>query len=251
MKSTGHNGTGEEADLDSFRIALNKIYNEVVGSYQNTHNLIGQINIHLDNLRKKFVKSGIFTVDQSVGKNIVDWMINELEVCLFSDESLIIDENGFYADVIITKNAFISSYNWPQCKNRPTYLPQSYKEMYNKVSVLLFKSGIYNRYLFLNLIKFGIFDISILAADACNCVNITLAFHLLSITVNHDYYKALCIFIISYKCNANKLILNMLKDVTEMNLQSDKTIDYIINACKYKLKLNTVILTKKTKGYEL
>jgi hypothetical protein len=246
LNETGQIGDrlAENLDLDAFRISLNRMYESVILSYGNSSNLVLQINIHLDNLRKQFVKSGIFRADDTSARNFIDFLVNELEVCMYSDESIVINERGFYADFIVTKNAFISGHTWPDTIfERPIYWPNAYKQMYNKISVVLFNSQLINQMQFISLLKYGLMDISLLCKTTCNCVDLAVTFHVLALSVCLDYSKAISIFLINYQCDGNKLI----RDKLLKNGDSDnRTIDYLVRLCRFQLKMPAVIMSKKT-----
>ena len=194
-------------DQEDFRIGLKRLYLEISQKFPGDSHL-AQINIHLNQLKKKYLKSGLFLLHDPRANGITDFLCAELSAAQFSDESLVID-NSLQVDILITKSKLLSCQSFfPNDIEIPIYFPKSYNQVFNKLCVILKCLKTDGKYRFLKLIRHGIVDVQQLTINYCNCLELSLAFGYMLHKSSNDVTKAVLIFKNRFKFNGQLLINN-------------------------------------------
>lgn len=171
-------------NLSLIRPLLHKLYNIVLESYKDKSGLLMQINLGLSQLKKQWLKSGNFDPNASESKSFCDWIVNLLEVSVFSDENISLE--GLKIDVIVTKttghvgNAHDIQFN---------YMPFKCRRLARQLSIF----EIYNEPTFKKKIKFGIVDLTHLNIYCLNgqCLELSIAFGLLCEKFSYHIFNTL------------------------------------------------------------
>ena len=165
-------------DFGLLRDSLNTIFDDIVNSYGNDiKHTIAQVNITANYLKKRYIKSGLFRAGNAESvKNNLDFLVNEISVVSQSSEFNVFLHESFTLEIILTHD-FVTGcqFNFDDVSiSTPLYF---FKENKNNVMACktLFRKS--KNETFLNLLKFGIVDVSNLVGDLDNnCVLISLAF---------------------------------------------------------------------------
>ena len=67
-----------DADLDNFRLVTERIYKSVLDSYKEKNGLIFQINLTMSNLKKQWIRSGLFNPLDPASSGMPSFLVNEL-----------------------------------------------------------------------------------------------------------------------------------------------------------------------------
>ena len=152
------------------------------------------MNLTFDGLKKEFLKSGIVNLFGNVdSKNIVFWVINQLDQVNQSSENMIFS-NELYIDFIIVKTVKQKGKNYDCSK---MFIASNYSK---NISNIVRK--IKNNYFFINEIKKGFVDMSIyfdenVFENSYSCILISIYFGLVFQNHNFDMKKTLTF--INYK----------------------------------------------------
>lgn len=235
-------------DFEKLRDCIRDVFLDVINSYDDKNNLICQVNLSLADLKKKFIKSGLFHANDKKSITLIDFLVNELCVISNSDESLVIDDN-FVVEIIVTKKTLNVNgmIDCTKCNinEKPIYSSKNCQKLFNKVGQL-FKNEVktVNIICFLKNIKLGFIDLSKIdkSKNNTNCVELSLAFSILCDTNNNNIYKCIKIYIIDFKCNSENFIKKILtKPITEKNISFHE----LINMYSKMLKRKIVIWSKE------
>ena len=147
-----------------------------------------QINLCIDNLHKKYIKSGTFVLEETQIKQRIGFILSEMESCVQSDENLILNQ-GFSLDILITKmplqfrsKTIYSEMNIVQNKNASNLLRHL-----DKISSKII-SGNNEKSIFSKMISHGIFDSSLFSEDNSKCLMKSLALSILIINSHYNFY---------------------------------------------------------------
>ena len=171
-----------DTNIDYVREGLINIFENVKKSFKkNEGPTYIQVNLSFDGLQKLYLKSGIVPLFEKHSKNVVFWLINQLDQVEQSSENLVFSKH-FVADFIVVKT------NQPKGKFN-IITQNAYKSKFSKstfLSLLQMKLNIF----FMNSIKEGIVEMKLLfdefyIDEISNCQLISIYFGVL-------YHKNKC-----------------------------------------------------------
>ena len=202
-------------NLMLLRTVLHKLYDLVIAQYTTHKDLLMQINFGLGQLKKQWLKSGIFEPTKVENKSYCDWIVNMLESAVFSDETLTLE--GMRVDVIITKMSIgqTGSNSIDQFHNvNFNYMSQFCRRIAKNIS----KYSCYKGKDFFKKIKYGIVDLTEINGECTNgiCLEVSIAFSLLYEHKNFCIENALKNLVEQY--NASPIEL-MLTTFSEYNIE--------------------------------
>ena len=178
-----------DSNIDTLKDGLEKIFNKVKSSYRKRDGpFYIQMNLSFDGLKKEFLKSGIVDLFGNVdSKNIVYWLINQLDQVNQSSDNLIFS-NNLFIDILIIKTVK------PSGKNNDCSKIFTISKFSDSISKIVKK--IKNNYFFINEIKKGFVDMSLyfeeqFFEDSFNCILISIYFGLIYDKFNNDMKKTL------------------------------------------------------------
>ena len=176
-----------DSNIDTLKDGLEKIFNKVKSSYRKRDGpFYIQMNLSFDGLKKEFLKSGIVDLFGNVdSKNIVYWLINQLDQVNQSSDNLIFS-NNLFIDILIIKTVK------PSGKNNDCSKIFTISKFSDSISKIVKK--IKNNYFFINEIKKGFVDMSLyfeeqFFEDSFNCILISIYFGLIYDKFNNDMKK--------------------------------------------------------------
>ena len=163
-----------DANIDLLKDGLEHIFNNLKSSYKKRDGpFYIQMNLSFDGLKKEFLKSGIVDLFGNVNsKNIVYWVINQLDQVNQSSDNLIFS-NNLFIDFILVKTVKPKG-NSIQCLRFG--IVSNYA-----LSIYKLVDKFNTNYFFNNEIKKGFVDMSIyfknsLIDESYNCVLISIYF---------------------------------------------------------------------------
>ena len=245
IRKTDKNLKLNDINIDLLKKGLEKVFFEIKRSFKKRDGpYYIQMNLTFDGLKKQFLKSGIVDLFGNVdSKNIVFWVINQLDQVNQSSENLVFS-NELYIDFIIVKTVKPRGKN-DYCSNM--YITSNYtKTMSNVVR------KIKNNYFFINEIKKGLVDMSIyfdenVFENSYSCILISIYFGLIFQKHKNDMKKTLTFINYNFenledfqKSFIKQYNLNMIDYYT--NQTSIKMYNYISK----KIKRNILIFIKKS-----
>ena len=234
-----------DENIDLLKNGLEHIFDKLKSSYKKRDGpFYIQMNLSFDGLKKEFLKSGILDLFGNVNsKNIVYWVVNQLDQVNQSSDNLIFS-NNLFIDFILVKTVKPKG-------NGKTCLQFGIASNYTlKVYKMVDKFN--SNYFFNNELKQGFVDMSLyfknsVIDESYNCILISIFFGLLFDKFNKNMKHTL-LFI----CNKFKSVLhfeNVFKK--EYNLEhfdfhncntNSSNYDYISNT----IKRNLLIFVKKS-----
>ena len=233
-----------DGNIDLLKDGIEHIFDNLKSSYKKRDGpFYIQMNLSFDGLKKEFLKSGIVDLFGNVNsKNIVYWVINQLDQVNQSSDNLIFSNNLFIDFILVKtvkpKGKSIKCLQFGIVSN---YSLNIYK-IVNKFNT---------NYFFNNELKKGFVDMSIyfknsVINESYNCVLISIYFGLLFDKFNKDMKQTLMFISSKFKSilHFENLFKNQYK-LDNFNFHNYNTntanYDYIAN----KIKRNILIFVKK------
>ena len=235
-----------DSNIDTLKDGLEKIFNKVKSSYRKRDGpFYIQMNLSFDGLKKEFLKSGIVDLFGNVdSKNIVYWLINQLDQVNQSSDNLIFS-NNLFIDILIIKTVK------PSGKNNDCSKIFTISKFSDSISKIVKK--IKNNYFFINEIKKGFVDMSLyfeeqFFEDSFNCILISIYFGLIYDKFNNDMKKTL-IYIDSKFRSLEHFQKIFIKEYNlfEIGFFSGKTNIKLYDYISKIIKKNILIFVKKKK----
>ena len=159
-----------DTNIDYVRDAFLHIFGLIKKMYKKTTKTYIQLNVKFEELKKVYLKSGIMDLHDAHSKNIVYWIINQMNQIEQSSEDLVFSKK-FSADFLIIKSTF------PQGKF-DIINNKGYRSTLSKTNYIICNRLKYGMF-FNNLIKNGLVDLKLFFSDLfeeANCVFISVFF---------------------------------------------------------------------------
>ena len=244
IRKTDKNLKLNDINIDLLKKGLEKVFFEIKRSFKKRDGpYYIQMNLTFDGLKKQFLKSGIVDLFGNVdSKNIVFWVINQLDQVNQSSENLVFS-NELYIDFIIVKTVKPRGKN-DYCSNM--YITSNYtKTMSNVVR------KIKNNYFFINEIKKGLVDMSIyfdenVFENSYSCILISIYFGLIFQKHKNDMKKTLTFINYNFE-NLEDFQKSFIKqyNLNMIDYYTNQTSIEMYNYISKKIKRNILIFIKK------
>ena len=203
-----------------------------------------QLNLSFEGLKKVFLKSGIIDLFDVHSKNIVYWLINQLDQVEQSSEDLVFN-NNFFCDFIVVKT------NHPNGKLN-FFKSKLYKSNNSKIN--FYKTSKLKLNLFFNnQIKQGFIDMKLFfndMFDEVNCIFVSIFFGILLNENNVDLTKTLEFIKDTYKTSIdfeNEFIKKY--KIFDKEYLKTKTLTFLLNHISNKIKTTILLFSNKNENF--
>ena len=230
-------------NIDYVRDALIEIFENVKKTFKkNEGPAYIQVNMSFDGLKKLYLKSGIVPLFDKHSKNVVFWLINQLDQVDQSSENLVFTKN-FVVDFIVVKTK--------QPKGKFNLITtNNYKSNFSKVTFFSL-SEIKLNFFFMNLLKEGLVDMKLLfdefyIDEISNCQLISIYFGVLYHDNQCDMKKTINFI----KKNFNNVLQFEKKFISDYKLLSreylqKQKLTYVLSHISKQIKKDILIFLQK------
>ena len=230
-------------NIDYVREALIEIFQNVKKTFKrNEGPAYIQVNLSFDGLKKLYLKSGIVPLFDKHSKNVVFWLINQLDQVEQSSENLVFTKN-FVVDFIVVKTK--------QPKGKFNIITtNNYKSKFSKLTFLSL-SQIKLNIFFMNLLKEGLVDMKLLfdefyIDEISNCQLISIYFGVLYHDNQCDMKKTITFI----KKNFNNVLEFEKKFISDYKLLSreylqKQKLTYVLSHISKLIKKDILIFLQK------